>query len=249
MKYLILSLLLLLTTSFSTDHHRITIYTIGDSTMANKPTENDAQERGWGMMLPQFFTTAVRIENHAKNGRSTKSFRSEGLWHKVISRIRPGDYLFIQFGHNDQKPDTLLHTDPGTTYRSNLARYIREARAKGATPVLFTSIVRRSFRSDGTLKDTHGQYLTTVRSLASELHVLCIDMNAATARIVQTMGDEPSKKLYMWIPPGTNAAAPEGKKDDTHLNIAGATLFARIVADSIRLKIPALAPYIVQPQP
>lgn len=204
--------------------------------MANKTTPEDhPAERGWGMMLPEYFNSKVKIDNHAVNGRSTKSFCTEGRWAKVYKQIKHGDYVFIQFGHNDQKTDTLLHTDPETSYKANLARYIAETRERAGTPVLFTSIVRRTFNADGTLRDTHGRYIEAMRQVATQLGVVCVDLNAATKTLIENMGDEPSKALYMWV---------DDRKDNTHLNEKGARTVAGLVADSIRIRIPKLIKYL-----
>jgi len=232
----LISVLLVMLLSFTPKPKSITIFTIGDSTMANKTTPSDhPSERGWGMMLPEFFKQTVTVQNHAKNGRSSKSFRTEGLWTKVQEQIKPGDYVFIQFGHNDQKTDTLRHTDPETTYKANLARYITETRERGGIPVLFTSIVRRTFNTDGSLRDTHGAYIDAIRQVAAEKNVICIDLNAATKTLVQNMGDEPSKTLYMWV---------DDRKDDTHLNEKGAHKVAQMVVDSVQIKIHKLRKHI-----
>lgn len=142
--------------------NNITVFTIGDSTMADKKAEV-APETGWCQALPAFMDQGVIIKNRAVNGRSSKSFITEGRWKAVHDSLKPGDYLFIQFGHNDQKiQDTSRYSEPYTTYRHNLARFVKEAREKGATPVLFTSIVRRKFEN-GFLMDTHGDYPVVVR--------------------------------------------------------------------------------------
>ena len=115
----------------------ITIFMIGDSTMANKSLKNGNLERGWGQMLPCFLTEDVAVDNHAMNGRSSLSFINEGRWDAVLAKLKKGDYVFIQFGHNDEKASEKLHTDPGTTFDDNLRRFVRETREKGAYPVLF----------------------------------------------------------------------------------------------------------------
>ncbi len=137
--------LLLLFSSFEIDKPVITIFMIGDSTMANKELAGDNPERGWGQMLPGFLSEGIKVENHAVNGRSSKSFIDEGRWDIVVSRIKKGDYVFIQFGHNDEKDDPKRHTDPGLSFDANLVRFVNETRAKGGIPVLFNSIVRRNF--------------------------------------------------------------------------------------------------------
>lgn len=143
----LLATALILFSAFRADKPVITIFMIGDSTMANKKIDGGNPERGWGMVLPGFFSEDIRIDNHAANGRSSKSFISEGRWEKVISKVKKGDYVFIQFGHNDEKADSTRHTDPGSTFDENLRRYVNETRAKGGIPVLFNSIVRRNFYS------------------------------------------------------------------------------------------------------
>lgn len=144
-RLLLLLIVFILFSAFRADKPVLTIFTIGDSTMANKNLYGGNPERGWCMVLPGFFSEDIRIDNHAANGRSSKSFISEGRWAKVISQVKKGDYVFIQFGHNDEKADSARHTDPGTTFDDNLRRFVNETRAKGGIPVLFNSIVRRNF--------------------------------------------------------------------------------------------------------
>lgn len=257
---------LLLLTSFRTDTRDVTtIFMIGDSTMANKPLDGDNPERGWGQMLPGFFTEDIRVDNHARNGRSSKSFIDEGLWEQVRTQIRKGDYVFIQFGHNDEKPKPDRHTDPGTTFDANLRRFVEETRAKGGIPVLFNSIVRRNFfdnknavtdddlrreKVEGTslegdtLIDTHGAYLESPRRVAAELDVPFVDLNRLTHDLVQGMGREASKSLFCWVPANTYAACPKGRQDNTHLNVCGARRVARLAVNALAEAVPALKPYI-----
>jgi pectinesterase len=252
----------------------ITIFMIGDSTMANKPTDKDNQERGWGQMLSGFFTDDIQVDNHAVNGRSSKSFIDEGRWDKVLEKIKPGDYVFIQFGHNDEKPKADRHTDPGSTFDANLTRFCKEARKKGGIPVLFNSIVRRNFydnKNAVTDDDLHGEaiantthdgdsliethilptedgktldYLASPRNVAKKLKVPFVDMNKITHDLVQGLGAEESKSLYCWIDPDTNLAAPKGRQDNTHLNIHGARVIADLTVDAIGEAVPELKPYI-----
>ena len=144
-RLLLLFIVFILFSAFRADKPVLTIFTIGDSTMANKNLYGGNPERGWCMVLPGFFSEDIRVDNHAANGRSSKSFISEGRWAKVISQVKKGDYVFIQFGHNDEKADSARHTDPGTTFDDNLRRFVNETRVKGGIPVLFNSIVRRNF--------------------------------------------------------------------------------------------------------
>src|SRR5215467_3078270 len=142
----------------------IVIYLAGDSTMAQK-TADKRPETGWGEYLQsQFDNAKIRIENHAQNGRSTKSFIDEGRWQTIVERLRKGDYVFIEFGHNDEKSeDPTRYAAPRTDYRNNLIRFITDVRRKQAFPVLLTPIVRRRFNEKGELLDTHGEYPTVVR--------------------------------------------------------------------------------------
>ena len=144
-KLILLLAAFFLCSAFTADKPVITIFMIGDSTMANKSLAGGNPERGWGHVLPGFFSEDIRVDNHAMNGRSSKSFIDEGRWDKVLSQMKKGDYVFIQFGHNDEKPRADRHTDPGTTFDANLRKFVNETRAKGGIPVLFNSIVRRNF--------------------------------------------------------------------------------------------------------
>ena len=180
--------------------------------MADKPTPETNPERGWGQLLPRFFDEHVAIHNHAVNGRSTKSFIDEGKWGAVEHALKPGDYVFIQFGHNDEKvEDSARYAAPYTAYRKNLERFVAETRAKGATPVLFTPIVRRKFNAQGTLEDTHGAYPLVVREVARDLNVAFVDLQTLTEDLVRGAGPEGSKKLYVWVAPGESSMYPEGR--------------------------------------
>lgn len=264
LRYTLISIsCVLLLSAFKSDNI-ITVFMIGDSTMANKSLNNGNMERGWGMVLSGFFTNDVKVDNHALNGRSSKSFIDEGHWQEVIDKVRPGDYVFIQFGHNDEKPKADRHTDPGTTFDANLRRFCQETIAKGGHPVLFNSIVRRNFydnknavtdddfRKDkqpeavekDSLIDTHGAYLDSPRNVAAELKVPFIDANKITRDLVQGMGVEGSKKIYMWVAPGVCAACPKGRQDNTHLNVWGARQVAGLIINAVAQQIPALGKYV-----
>lgn len=241
-KSLLLLLLLLPLAAFQ-NKAALTIFMIGDSTMANKNLKGGNPERGWGHVLPGFFGPEIAIDNHAVNGRSTKSFIDEGRWQTVVERIKPGDYVFIQFGHNDQKEDEARHTEPGTTFDANLERFVTETRQKGGIPVLFTSIVRRHFDEAGKLIDTHGNYLAATHRVATKLNVPLIDLNRLTHNWVQALGNEASRPYYMWVAPGTVPAMPDGKEDNTHLNTSGARAVAAMAVAAIKIQLPQLAPY------
>ena len=271
--------LLLVLSAFTAGKPKITIFMIGDSTMSDKSLTGGNPERGWGHVLPGFFSEDIIVDNHAQNGRSSKSFIDEGRWDKVLSLIKKGDYVFIQFGHNDEKPKADRHTDPGTTFDANLRKFVNETRAKGGIPVLFNSIVRRNFgtadnkavaeailqddirkginpdakhdaspavvpETGDKLIDTHGAYLDSPRNVAKELDVPFVDMNKLTRELVESIGPEESKKLFMWVPANTVAAMPKGREDNTHLNVHGARVIAGITVDAIAKEVPELAKHV-----
>lgn len=222
---------------------KIRILMIGDSTMANKDTSKGSPERGWGMVLQDFFTDAVEVDNHAQNGRSTKSFINEGRWDKVLARIRPGDYVFIQFGHNDEKYNKpAVYTAPGVTFDANLRRFVMEARQRGGIPVLFNAIVRRKFDGER-LTNTHRDYLLPPRRVAEETAAYFVDANAITHGIVEAMGPEDSKRLFMWLPKGS-PSHPKGLQDDTHLNVYGAHRVAWSLISAVCNQIPRLEQHV-----
>lgn len=244
-----------------------TIFIIGDSTAAEKSNPETNPERGWGMVLQGFFDKNVLVDNHAVNGRSSKSFIDEGRWQRVITKIKPGDYVFIQFGHNDEKDDPTRHTDAGTTFDANLARFVDETRERGGIPVLLSCVVRRNFYNQpaqgiddeglrnvayadepinsDTLVDTHGAYKDSPRNVAQKKDVVFIDANRLTHDLEQSMGVEGSRRLHMWFKPGEVASIPQGRKDNTHYNVYGARLVAGLIADAIAQQIPALAKHVV----
>lgn len=225
------------------EEKKITIFMIGDSTMADKNLDKENQERGWGQALPMHLQGNIVVDNHAQNGRSSKSFIDEGRWDKVLNSIKPGDYVFIQFGHNDEKADESRHTDPHTSFGANLTRFIRETKAKGGNPVIYNSIVRRKF-VDGVLTDTHGEYITVPEQVAKAEGVPFVNANAVTHKLVEAFGDEASKRMFMWIEPGKYEFCPNGKHDDTHLNVLGADIVSDLLIRATVKEVPALAPYV-----
>jgi lysophospholipase L1-like esterase len=220
---------------------KMNIWMIGDSTMANKNMES-APETGWGMVLQHFFNEGVKIHNHAVNGRSSKSFLSEGRWKSVYDSLKKGDYVIIQFGHNDEKPDSVRHTDPYTTYKQIIKLYINETRSKGAIPIVCSSIVRRHFDAAGNLKDTHGDYIKAAREIADETNTPFIDMEAKTRKLVSELGPEKSKSLFLFCKPEEYITRPKGVQDSTHLNSYGADQVANLFVDGAKeLKLPMVS--------
>ncbi|MCU0788454.1 MAG: rhamnogalacturonan acetylesterase [Verrucomicrobia bacterium] len=221
------------------------IFMIGDSTMADKPLLPPQPERGWGQMLPLYFKPEIRIVNLARNGRSSKSFRDEGRWQPVLDRLRPGDYVIIQFGHNDEKAgDPARFTEPFGSFKDNLTRYVNETRERGGHPILATSIVRRKFNAQGELEDTHGDYVVATRQVAAEQKVPLLELERGTATLVQRLGPELSRNLYLWVEPGEFASLPDGRQDDTHLNACGASRVCDLATSSIKENVPALTGWL-----
>lgn len=244
-----------------------TIFVIGDSTAAEKSHPESQPERGWGMVLQGCFDDRILVDNHAVNGRSSKSFIDEGRWQKVLDKIKPGDYVFIQFGHNDEKPKPDRHTDPGSTFDANLKKYVLETRDKGGIPVLFNAVVRRCYYAENlkqdddeklrnttfdgeekinsdTLIDTHGLYVVAPKNVARELNVPFVDATKITHDIETEMGIVNSRKLHMWLKPGEVASIPKGRKDNTHYTIYGARIVANALADAIGEQVPALKKHV-----
>ena len=221
----------------------ILVYTIGDSTMANYAADV-YPETGWCQVFYTFVDQTVEVKNCAKSGRSSKSFISEGSWKAILDSLKEGNYVFIQFGHNDEKTwDSTRYAEPFTQYADNLLRFIRESREKGAIPILFTPIVRRKF-VNSFLTDTHGNYPVVVRQLAAKSNVPLIDLNLLTAGAVTALGEDASKKIYVWTAPDTKF--PEGRRDDTHLNVEGAYLVSKLAAQQLILLDNSLAKKIKQ---
>ena len=270
----VLMVLVLLCTS-AINQKTTTIFIIGDSTAAKKDLSNGSPERGWGMALQCYFDEAfIRVDNHAVNGRSSKSFIGEGRWKQVLDKLQPGDYVVIQFGHNDEKPGETRHTDPGSTFDYTLAKYVRETREKGGIPILMNPVVRRNFAKkqvssagddeslrnttfkDGanvqegdSLVDTHGLYAVAPRDVAQRMNCLFVDANKITHDQEQSLGVEKSKKLHMWYKPGEHPALPKGRQDNTHYNIYGAHQVAKLLADALCEEIPLLSKYRTDDNP
>jgi len=211
---------------------RRTLYIAGDSTAAQKYADA-APETGWGMALPFFLHPDLGVANHAVNGRSSKSFVDEGRLDAILEVIAPGDFLLVQFGHNDEKSaDPTRYTEPWTTYQDYLRQYLDGARARGARPVLATSVERRKFDADGNALPTHGDYPAAMRALAEEEYVALLDIQALSLALWQKLGVEETKKYFNWT---------ATEQDNTHFNPPGAIAVARLVAAEL-LHRRALAP-------
>ncbi|APO48101.1 GDSL family lipase [Paenibacillus xylanexedens] len=222
----------------------MTVFLAGDSTVTDQP-ESGYPYCGWGQLLPAQFKHDVAVDNHAQSGRSSRSFINEGRLSAILERIKPEDFLFIQFGHNDEKPDPERGTDPFTTYKEYLKKYIDAAREAKARPVLITPVHRRYFADDGTLTDTHGDYIIAVRELAEEEDVPLIDLAERSRLLFEQAGVEGTKDDFMWVLPGEYVNFPSGVEDNTHFQERGARRLAQQVAEAIReLQLQPLQMYL-----
>ena len=213
-----------------------TIFWAGDSTVQYNSILTFPQT-GMGQVLNLYLKPEVKVENHAKNGRSTKSFLTDQRLEPIRERMQEGDILFIQFGHNDEKlSDPNRYTDPQTEYKDNLKIFIRTAREKKANPVLITPLERRTFLEDGTLSiGEHVPYVKAMKEVATEENVPLIDLNAKSRKLIIEAGDEPSKKWFMHVPAGVYPHFPNGlSTDNTHLRYEGAVTFAGAIAEGLK---------------
>jgi lysophospholipase L1-like esterase len=224
---------------------KIRIFLAGDSTMSIKETKA-YPETGWGMPFVYFWDSTITVVNKAKNGRSTKTFISEGLWQSIYNEMNEGDYVFIQFGHNDESKEKAERYTSPEEYKANITRFIQEARSKKATPILLTPVARRRFK-EGRAVESHEEYSKLVRELAEELKVAFIDLDKKSMELYQQFGEENSKLLFMQLKPGEHPNYPEGRNDNTHFNELGARLIAEIVLSSIKEAVPELASHVIKP--
>ena len=224
---------------------KIKIFMAGDSTMSVK-LKRAYPETGWGMPFAHFWDSTVTVINKAKNGRSTKTFISEGLWQSIYDEMSEGDYVFIQFGHNDEaKEKTERYTTPDE-YKTNLVRFINDTRSKNAYPILITPVSRRRFK-EGKQVETHVIYSGLVREVAASLQVPMIDLDKKSMELYQQMGEEHSKLLFLQLKPNEHPNYPQGKNDNTHFNELGARLIAQVVLEWIRQNEPSLYQHITKP--
>lgn len=218
---------------------KIQIFLAGDSTMSIKETKA-YPETGWGMPFAKVWDSAVTVVNKAKNGRSTQSFMDEGLWKEITDNVQEDDYVFIQFGHNDEVPTKKTYTTP-VQFKNNLIKFITETRKKKAIPVLLTPIARRKFDSTGQIQETHKEYSEIIRQVATAHKIIFFDMDRMTMELLQQAGVDYSKSFFLHLKPGEHPNYPEGKEDNTHFSELGAQWVSGIVLSKIRDKLPELA--------
>jgi len=223
----------------------ITVYLAGDSTVTDQAKEPWSS---WGQMLPRFFKQGVAVANYAESGESLKSFIGERRFEKILETIKPGDYLFIQFAHNDQKPG-VSHVEPFTSYQETLKLYADEARKRNAIPVFVTSMHRRKFDDQGRIVNTLGDYPEAMRRLAKEENVPLIDLNAMSKALFEALGPDGTLKAFVHYPAGTFPGQEKELKDDTHFNAYGAYELAQCVVGGIRVNRLGLVKYLSEDAP
>lgn len=226
---------------------KIKVWLAGDSTMSVKEIRA-YPETGWGMPFEYFFDSTVTVDNRAKNGRSTKTFISEGLWQGIIENLQEGDYVFIQFGHNDEVKEKVERYTTPEEYKNNLVKFVSETRRKKANPILLTPVTRRRFDAAGRIQETHELYSKLVREVAAQQNVPLIDLDKKSQRLLQQFGVENSKLLFLQLKPGEHPNYPGGKDDNTHFNELGARLVAQLVLAEIKTLNLELAERIAKPK-
>lgn len=226
---------------------KIKIFLAGDSTCAIKETKI-YPETGWGMPFVYFWDSTITVVNRAKNGRSTKTFISEGLWKSIMDEAKEGDYVMIQFGHNDEAKDKGERYAAPDTFKMNLTRFIRETREKKATPILMTPVSRRKFDKEGNAVETHKEYSALTKEVAKEQNVLFIDLDELSRALYQQFGEEKSKLLFLQLEPGEHPNYPDGKVDNTHFNELGARLIAQLILKELQPMVPDLANRVIKPK-
>lgn len=228
--------------------NKLKIYLIGDSTMCPYET-NRAPLTGWGMPFANFFDSTVTIDNRAKGGRSTRTFLSENRWQLIVEILQEGDYVFMQFGHNDEakEPQYAERYTPVPDYKINLIKFISETRAKKANPVIITPVTRMRFDKSGNQQETHVEYTAACYEIAKQYNVPLIDLDKKSRGLLQRFGPGNAKLLFMHLEPGEHPNYPGGQKDNTHFSEFGARKIAELVLAGIKELNLGLASRIVSP--
>lgn len=230
-------------------HRPVRVYLIGDSTMCLYPKE-ERPITGWGMPFADYLDGSVTVDNRARGGRSTRTFLAENRWQPIVDSLHKGDYVFIQFGHNDEakEPKYADRYTPVADYRNNLVRFIMETRRKKALPVLITPVTRRSFNADGSIQETHLEYSNAVREIGKDYKVPVIDLDERSRELMQRLGPDKSGMLYMQLDTLEHPNYPQGRLDNTHFNEYGARRVAELVLSEINRLHLKLARHIVKPE-
>ena len=222
----------------------VTLHLVGDSTMSDKA--NPAYpERGWGQLLPQFLLPQLKVVNHAANGRSTRRFFNEGRWQLLLSELSKGDYVLIQFGHNDSKQsDPARFAAADSDYQTFLTQFISDVRERGATPMLASSICRRNFAADGSLTRDLADYANAAAKVAKAAEVSFFDLQQLSCDFWQQLGKAGSQPYFIQVPAGLYQKFPDGKEDNTHLTVQGASRIAQYFVQELKRQQHELAFYV-----
>lgn len=225
---------------------KTTVYLVGDSTMCDYEPAR-APLTGWGMPFRYFFDSSIVIANHAKGGRSTRTFLSEGRWKPIVDSLQAGDYVLMQFGHNDEAKEERYKDryTPVIDYKTNLVKFITETRAKKAIPVLITPVSRLRFK-EGRQQETHEEYTAAMYEVAKQQNIPFIDLDKKSRELYQGLGEENAKLLFMQLSPGEHPTYPDGQQDNTHFNEYGARRIAQLVLAGLRENKIELAERIIK---
>lgn len=246
MQKIVVGFLMVVLLMSATPPKKMKIWLCGDSTIAIKQT-SAYPETGWGMPFVYFWDSTVQVNNLAKNGRSTRTFINEKLWQEVLDGAEEGDFVFIQFGHNDEVPEKKSYTKP-EEFKANLTKFIKEARALKATPILLTPVSRRQFDSAGIAVENHKAYDELVKEVAAKENVLFIDLDSKSRALYQSFGKDKSTLLFLQLQPGEHPNYPEGKIDNTHFSELGARLIAQLVLKEVKALNTPLNNHIIVPK-
>jgi len=232
--------------AFTVPSHKIKIYLIGDSTVCDQPIDR-YPVTGWGTPFANYFDGSVKVDNRAKGGRSTRTFLQENRWQPIVDSLMPGDYVIMQFGHNDEakEPQYAARYTPVPDYKKNLTKFITETRAKKAFPILVTPVSRRRFDKDGKALETHKEYTAAVFEVGAQEKVPVIDLDKMSRDLYQQFGANDSRLLFMELDSAEHPIYPMGRHDDTHFNDYGARMIAELVLNDIKTKDLPLAAHIV----
>jgi lysophospholipase L1-like esterase len=228
---------------------RITVYMIGDSAMCEYEAKRQPLT-GWGMPFKYFFDSTVQIDNRARGGRSTRTFLSEGRWQPIADSLQEGDYVLMQFGHNDEAKEEKYKDrfTPVPDYKANLIKFINATRARKATPVIITPVSRMRFDKEGKQEETHIEYTAACYEVAKEYKVPLVDLDKMSRELYNRLGPTGTKLLFMQLEPGENPSYLEGQKDNTHFNEYGARRIAELVLQGLQENHIELAERIVKPK-
>lgn len=239
---------LLTITSFILPSQKVTVWLIGDSTVCEyEPSRSPVA--GWGMPFATFFDSSVKIENKARGGRSTRTFISEDRWSSIETKFKEGDYVFIQFGHNDEAKEERYKEryTPVPDYKLNLTKFIKESRNRKAVPVLITPVSRMRFKQ-GIAEETHKDYSQAVWEIGKEHSVTVIDLDKKSRELYQELGSEKTKYLFMQLDSLAHPNYPNGQKDNTHFNDYGARIIAQLVLHEVKVLLPDLYNKVTKPR-